>query len=54
MAKEAFNKRKELLTNTIIYNLKKKILKSFVWSEALYGSETWTIKKKELRKFKSI
>ena len=30
-----------------IDRLKKQIIKSLVWSVALYGSETWTLRKKE-------
>src|ERR1051325_2092794 len=37
MAKDAFNKRRELLT--------KRMIKSLVWRVALYSSETWTMTK---------
>jgi len=43
-AKQAFYKRKHLLTaNTVSLNTRKNLIKSFVWSIALYGAETWTI-----------
>ncbi|CAF1496207.1 unnamed protein product [Didymodactylos carnosus] len=42
MAKKAFNKRRELLTKRMSTKLKKKVIKTVVWSVALYGSETWT------------
>jgi len=29
--------------------MKKKLIKSFVWSVVLYGSETWTLGKNEER-----
>jgi hypothetical protein len=29
--------------------IKKKLIRSWIWSAALYGSETWTIGKNELR-----
>src|ERR1051325_1373498 len=48
MAKEAFNKRKELLTKRMSKALKKKIVKAIVWPVALYGCETWTPRKKEI------
>jgi hypothetical protein len=31
--------------------VKKRIVKSVVWSVALYGAETWTLKKEEMRRF---
>jgi len=37
MAKDAFKKRKELVTNCFNIPLKKKIVKTLVWSVALYG-----------------
>ena len=45
MAKDAFNKKRELLTKRMNTSLKKKVIKTVVWSTALYGSETWTLKK---------
>ncbi|KAL4135344.1 hypothetical protein QTP88_006959 [Uroleucon formosanum] len=47
-AKQAFYKKKHLLTaNTVSLNTRKNLIKSFVWSIALYGAETWTILKSE-------
>jgi hypothetical protein len=41
MAKAAFTKKRALFTNTLDLELKKKIVKCYVWSIALYGrSET--------------
>ena len=54
MAKEAFNKRKELLTQRMDRRLKKQIIKSVVWSVTLYGSETWTLRKKEATKIQAF
>ena len=45
MAKDAFNKRKELLTKSMSKSLKKRMIKRLVWPVALYGYETWTMKK---------
>ena len=45
MAKDAFNKRREQLTQRMDRKLKKKIMKAVVWSVALYGSEMWTMGK---------
>ena len=43
LAKAAFNRRNELLTNNMSQSVKKKIVKAVVWSVFLYGSETWTV-----------
>ena len=43
MARKAFVKKRNLLTSNIDLSVRKSFLKVFVWSVALYGSETWTI-----------
>ena len=43
MAKAAFNKKKNLFTSKLDLNLRKKLVKCYVWSMALYGAETWTL-----------
>jgi len=43
MAKAALNKKRALFTSTLDLKLKKKLVKSYIWSIALYGAETWTI-----------
>jgi hypothetical protein len=45
MAKSAFNKKKNLFTSTLDLNLRKKLVKCYIWSIALYGAETWTLRK---------
>ena len=44
MAKAAFNKKKTLFTITLDLNLRKKLVKCYIWSMALYGAETWTLR----------
>ena len=44
MAKAAFSKKKTLFTSKLNLNLRKKLLKCYVWSMALYGAETWTLR----------
>ena len=44
MAKAAFNKKKNLFTSTLDLNLRRKLIKCFIWSMALYGAETWTLR----------
>src|SRR6476661_6113620 len=48
MAKDAFKKRKELLTRSIRVHLRKRLVKTLVWPEVLYGCETWTMRKEEI------
>jgi hypothetical protein len=42
MAKAAFNNKKNLFTSKLDLNLRKKCVKCYIWSMALYGAETWT------------
>jgi hypothetical protein len=44
MAKAAFNKKKTLFTSTLDLELRKKLVKRYIWSKALYGDETWTLR----------
>ena len=44
MAKAAFNKKRALVTSTLGLKLKKKLVKYYIWSIALYGAETWTLR----------
>jgi hypothetical protein len=43
MAKATFNKKRTLFTSTLDLELRKKRVKCYVWSIALYGAETWTL-----------
>jgi hypothetical protein len=45
MAKAAFNKKKNLFTSKLDLNLRKKLIKCYIWSIALYGAEMWTLRK---------
>jgi len=44
MAKAAFNKKRALFTSTLGLELRKKFVKCYIWSIALYGAETWTLR----------
>ena len=50
LAKDAFSKRKELLTKSLSKELKKRIVKVLVWPVVMYGCETWTLRKAEVDK----
>jgi len=54
LAKDAFNKRKEFLTGGLSETLKKRMVKVLVWPVALYGCETWTLKKEEKDKLEAL
>jgi len=43
MAKAAISKKKDLFTSTLDLELRKNLVKCYIWSIALYGSETWTL-----------
>ena len=45
MANAAFNMKNTLFTRKLDLNLRKKLVKCFIWSIALYGAETWTLRK---------
>ena len=50
MAKEAYNRRGELMRGSLPMNIKKRMVKTLVWSVALYGAETWTMKTRDVEK----
>ena len=55
MAKAAFNRKSSLFTGTFILELRNKLVKCYIWSIALYGAETWTLRavdQKHLESFK--
>jgi hypothetical protein len=45
ITKAAFNKKKTLFTRKLDLNLRKKLVKCYIFSIALYGAETWTLQK---------
>jgi hypothetical protein len=54
MAKAAFNKKKKLFTSKLVLNLRKKLVKCYIWSIALYGAETWTLRKADQKYLESF
>jgi hypothetical protein len=44
MANAAFNKKRALFTGTLNLKLRKKLVKCCIWSIALYGAETRTLR----------
>jgi len=45
MAKAAFNKKRTLFSSKFEFSLREKLVKCYLWSIALYGAETWTLRK---------
>jgi hypothetical protein len=54
MAKAAFNKKRTLFTSALDFELRKKLVKCYIWSIALHGVETSlrTVAQKHLESFK--
>ena len=53
-SKEAFNRKISLLTRKLNIELKKKLVRCYVLSIALCGSETWIVRKLERRYLESF
>jgi hypothetical protein len=55
MAKAAaFNRKKTLLTSKLDLELRKKLVKCYIWSIASYGAETWTLQKLDQKYLESF
>jgi hypothetical protein len=54
MAKAAFNKKTTLFTSKLDLELRKKLVKCYIWSLALYGAETWTLRKLDQKYLESF
>ena len=54
MAKAAFNKKKAFFTSTLDLELRKKLVKCYIWSIALYGAETWTLRAVDQKHLESV
>ena len=54
MAKEAFNKRKELSTKELSIRLKRRMVKVLVWPVVLYGCETLTLLQDEINRLQAL
>ena len=47
MEKQAFNRKRSIFCGPLESELRKRLVKRFVWSVVLYGSETWTLRRDE-------
>jgi len=50
----AFNKKRTLFTSTLDLELRKKLVKYYIWSTALYGAETWMLRAIDQKHLKSF
>ena len=54
MAKEAFNRKRSIFCGPLEKELRKRLLKCFEWSVALYGAETWTLRWNEQKQLEAF
>jgi len=54
LGKEAFNKKRDLMQKSPSLHLRKRMVKVFVWNVVLYGSETWTLRKEDIRRLEAF
>jgi hypothetical protein len=54
MAKAAINRKKTPFTSKLDLKLRKKSVKCYIWSIALYGAETWTLRKLDQKYLESF
>ena len=54
ITKAAFNKKKTLFTSKLDLNLRKKLVKSYVWSMAVYGAESWMLRATDQKRLESL
>jgi hypothetical protein len=54
MAKAAFNKKRSLFISTLDLELRKKLVKCYVWITTLYGAETWMLRAVDQKNLESF
>ena len=54
MAKEAFSKKRSFFCGPLEKVVRKRLVKCFVWSVALYGAETWTKRRNEQKRLEAF
>ena len=54
MAKAEFSKKKNLFTSKLDVNLRKKLMKCYIWTIALYGAQTWTLRATDQKHLESF
>ncbi|KAI5638904.1 reverse transcriptase (RNA-dependent DNA polymerase) domain-containing protein [Phthorimaea operculella] len=54
IAKNSFKNKKNLLTSKISKKVRKRLIKTYVWSIALYASETWTMTQRDRERLEAF
>ena len=54
MAKEAFNRKRSIFCGPLKKELRKRLVKCFVWSVVLYCAETWTLRRNEQKQLEAF
>jgi len=54
MVKAAFNKKRAHFTSTLDLEFRKKLVKCYIWSIALYGAETGTLRAVDQKQLESF
>ena len=54
MAEEAFNRKRSIFCGPLEKELRERLVKCFVWSVALYGAETWTLRRNEQKQLEEF
>ena len=54
MTKEAFNRKRSIFCESLVKELRKRLVKCFLWSVALYDAETWTLRRNEQKRLESF
>jgi hypothetical protein len=54
IAKAAFNRQKTLFTSKLDLNLRKKLVKCYIWIIILYGAKTWAYRKVDQKHVESF
>jgi hypothetical protein len=53
VTKAAFNKKRALFTSTVDLKSRKKVVKCYIWSIAVYGAETLTLRAADQKHLRS-
>ena len=54
MAKEAFNRKRSIFCGPLEKELRKRLVKFFVWNVAFYGAETWKLRLNEQKRLEAF
>ena len=54
MAEEAINRKRSIFCGPLEKELRKRLVKCFVWNVVLYGAETWTLRRNEQKRLEAF